>query len=731
VLQSKFNSALISIALAFTLLISALAASYVVPARAQPITLNAVLSPDPFWGYYGGYWDMWYSMQPEFAKIGIDLQLHFVGDMYDVWELMWGPGVPEGGQEGGYPPHGWDTIMMEWWIQPQGMLWNDGIILSKNLINGPLSGYNPFPYLSRASDEFYWGMQTSFDIGTRKAYADAWQVELMHNPPVVNVYYPNIYNIRGAYFEGFDTYVWEQDIRNARINLITVQNLYDDGKLSPTAYTRLHDEKTIIYAASEAWWSYLNLYCDSYTEEEFQSLVFQTLYRMSIDPWPVDGVPVNPADYNVIPWLAASDPIDIGWFTDWDDEQAFRVRVPLREGIKWSDGHLLDAEDIVFTYNDCTLDTSLGASATGDFLPIVKRAEYIGNFTPGSPSYDGTQLDLILYEPYVDLTLILANDWGLSILPSHYFGGVAPLFTSVPNKNLQGPNGAILLPSLGPYKYLDEGTPVGYSWISFEKNPFFFGYNTSIVGSPIWGPYDIDKWIFEYVPEASARLDKLQLHEVDYAEYPTAPVEVFEGFMDNPEFIAKIDMYPSSNPLWFNFNNPALSNRYMRLALAHAIPYPDIFKDVLPSWGIMNPIPGGSFIHPWQYYGGVQLWNSEMDRYTFDLTKAQQYLDMYLYSTDPVNYALGPVGDADFDGSVDLDDLLYWLDEFGNAPYTRQIDWLDPDWYTSYPWPKSGGTVAPGNDIDPDFNNNNLVGAEDYGLWLANFGKEYPYDGAW
>jgi hypothetical protein len=120
-----------------------------------------------------------------------------------------------------------------------------------------------------------------------------------------------------------------------------------------------------------------------------------------------------------------------------------------------------------------------------------------------------------------------------------------------------------------------------------------------------------------------------------------------------------------------------------------------------------------------------------MARYTFDLTKAQQYLDMYLYASDPVDYALGPVGDADFDGSVDLDDLLYWLDEFGNAPYTRQIDWLDPDWYTSYPWPKSGGTVAPGNDIDPDFNNNNLVGAEDYGLWLANFGKEYPYDGAW
>ena len=48
-----------------------------------------------------------------------------------------------------------------------------------------------------------------------------------------------------------------------------------------------------------------------------------------------------------------------------------------------------------------------------------------------------------------------------------------------------------------------------------------------------------------------------------------------------------------------------------------------------------------------------------------------------------------------------------------------------------YPWPKTGGTIAPGNDVDPDFNNNEVAGPEDYGHWFANVGKEYPYPGAW
>jgi hypothetical protein len=449
-------------------------------------------------------------------------------------------------------------------------------------------------------------------------------------------------------------------------------------------------------------------------------------------------VSVDPNDYMVAPNLASASPTDIGWETDWDGEQVYRVRVPLRHGIQWSDGHEMDAQDIVWTYNDIVLDADLGATSAGDFAPVVKRAEYIGNYTPGHASYDPYNLDLIIYEPYVDLELILANDWGLGIMPYHAFGGVPPTLLDPWNKNLDAARDNV--PALGPFKYLAEGSPPSYSTVELVRNDKYFGYNSSVVGSPIWGPYNVSGWIFEYIPEAAQRLANIEIHDSDYGEYPTSPVEVFRGFLGNPNYICYLDYYVATNPIWLNFNNANLSNRYTRLAIAHAVPYADIYKDVLPSYGIENPVPGGCIIHPWQYYGGVQLLNAELELYTYDLAIAQQYFDMAIYAQSGTDHTKGCVGDANFDGIVDLADRWYWGEEYGNAPYTRTLenppesDWLDPDWYSDYPWPISGdistGSVAPGNDIDADFDNNGVTGPADYALWLAAVGNEYPFPGA-
>jgi hypothetical protein len=221
----------------------------------QPyFTLHAI-SPYPGWWLPRDieYLDIWIEIQPELAKIGIDLQLNFLTDSYDIWTLLWSPSVLEGGEDPGAPMMGWDTVMQEWRLQPQGMLWMDKIILSKNLINGPEGGLNTFPYLSNESDSFYWGMQTTFDVNARKAYADAWQEELMHNPPIINIYYPFVYNIRGSYMEGYNEYVWEQDVSHVCINLTRVQELKDAELLSDTAYDRLYNQKTLVFGATEDW----------------------------------------------------------------------------------------------------------------------------------------------------------------------------------------------------------------------------------------------------------------------------------------------------------------------------------------------------------------------------------------------------------------------------------------------------------------------------------------------
>jgi len=729
VFNSKLNKTLISVTLAFVILTSALAASYVItPAKAQPhFTLWAVLNVDPYYGYYGGYHDIFYKLEIELDKIGIDLEIDILPDLYSLWELMWSPSVPEGGQTAGHPPQGgWDITAMEWWMHPQGMLWMDAIILSQNVVNGPAGGVNIFPYLSYENDELYWKMQTTYDVNARKAYADEWQEYLMHNPPIINMYYPNTYDVVGKYIEGYEGTCWFYDLSHMNLNPDTVTTYASE--LGPSAVTRLGTDKTVVYAAGEEWWSYLVTYCDSYTEEQYQTLVSGTLYTPTIDPWPADGVNPPATDRDVRPHLASDIPTDIGYETNQTLDDEYRVRIPLRDNVVWSDDHPFDAEDVVWTINELILDPLKGCTGTGDFAPIVQYATYKNDIYPGEIGYDPLTVDLILYEPYVDLRLILGNYWGAGVLPKHFFGGAPPEWNNVYNQNF---GQAINVPSIGPFKFYDEEPPSGSGDIQFVNNTKYFGYALD------WGPTGIDKMILDYIEDPGTVMNKLRAHEIDFGEYPTAPITAFEAMRDDPSFRVTIGPYVSSNPIWINLNNPDLSNRYVRLALAHTIPYEDIFKNTLPGWGVVDPIPGGTWILPWAVYEDQSLYNTALGRYEYDLTKAQQYLDMYLHSKTGSDYTQGPVGDANFDGKVNLDDLLYWLEEVGNAPLTRGLDqepWWDPSWLSgAYDtiFPKDGGPVSPGNDIDPDFDNSGTVDSEDLALWIANYGKEYPFPGAW
>ena len=713
---------------------SVLAASYVVPVRAQPhFTLYAVLNPDPWPTFYGGYHDFFYELQIEFAKIDIDLQIDILPDMYSLWELMWSPAVPEGGRPGGHPPQGgWDITAVEWSLYPQGMLWMDGLILSKSVINGPARGCNVFPYFNRESDCLYWEMQTSFDAETRQGYAWAWQEELMHNPPMINIYYPHVYHVRGRYIEGYDPTVWWYDTSHLFLNQTTVTQY--ESQLGIGAVNRLRNEKTIVYGVDEEWWSYLVTWCDSRTEELYQNLVSGTLYKSSVDPWPAEGMAPPSQDYILKPWLTSDLPQDIGWETNVTLNDEYRVRIPLREGVVWSDDDQFDAEDVVWTINNLILDPAKGCTATADFKPIMQYAEYKNGIPPGQVGYDPYAVDLILYEPYVDLPLILANSWGSGILPKHFFmaHGGPPEWWSIYNCDFHR---AKEVPVIGPYKFLAETPPSGSADISFEVNTKYFGYDLG------WGPTGIDKIILD-LDDDGFRIQVIR-REYDFSEPWIAPVSTFESMKSDPTLLVYVVPRMASNGVWMNFNNLNLSNRYVRLALAHAIPYKDIFTDTLPGWGAKDPIPGGTFVLPWQYYQGKQLFNEGMERYTYNLTKAQQYLNMWLYSQQAyapqgsAEVALGPVGDANFDGLVDLDDLLYWLEEVGNAPLTRKIEaepWWDPSWLSTYYsniFPKAGGPVSPGNDIDPDFDNSGTVDSADLALWIANYGKEYPFPGAW
>ncbi len=736
--QLKSSKPLATVTLALIMLGSALAAIQVRTVQAQThFTLWASLCPDPFWGYYGGYHDAWYKIQPEWEKMGIDLELYFQGDMYDNWYLIWE--APLGGRPSGKPPGHWDLTSMEWWMHLHGFLWLDAIMLSKYITP---YGANTEPYLRQESDELYWKMQTSLEADVRKAYALEWQRYMMHDPPIINWYYAHVYRFAGSYIQGYDDNLWEQDLSHLRINITDEIRPH----LTDEVIMRLETEKTVIFGADEAWWSYLGIFIDSYTEERYQDLVWGRLYKSTLteEGWSSlaeEAIPA-PEDYTIEPYLASDFPTYMDPFEE-DGEEVVPVWIPLRQGVVWSDGDPFDAQDVKFTY-DLVLDPYVLSTGYGDFAPIVKRVEYCNAsgypVSIDDPDYDPYKIRLVLHDAYADLLQTLMNDWGCCIIPYHALSHISPTHLRGSRENKMFAH-AKDLPSIGPFVFEDEGTPSGYSWISLKNNTNYFGYDLG------WGPYDIERYIFKYVPDATTRFAAIQTHAVDFGEYPTAPVEVYESpeIMGDPTLLVRKALYPASNDVWMNFNNPQLSNRYVRLALAYATPYDAIYAEILPSWGIVDPIPGTTFVLPWSVYtepeaygnDTVRLYNTELIPYSYDLATAQKYLDMWLYSQTgydtPEEYNKGCVGDADFDGIVDLDDLWYWLEEWGNAPLTRQIDWWDTAWSEGiYPWPlASGDSVAPGNDVDADFNNDGNTDGTDFTLWFENWGKEYPFPGAW
>ena len=193
-----------------------------------------------------------------------------------------------------------------------------------------------------------------------------------------------------------------------------------------------------------------------------------------------------------------------------------------------------------------------------------------------------------------------------------------------------------------------------------------------------------------------------------------------EEFMHDPPMIIlyyPVDSAYASIPLWMNLNNPILSNRYVRQSIAHAIPYDTILGTILPGSGVSG-IEGKTPVPPI-----MSEFNTVLEPYEYNITRAQLYMDMWVYSQVGTDYTLGPMGDADFSGYVEMADFVIWAANYG----TTSADW----------------TFPPGCDIDPDFNNDDYVNGilgdvnrdltvddDDLNEWALAYGSA-PGDSNW
>ena len=674
-------------------MLSSLIASAIVTVQApvpEPIIMWAVVTTYPYFGFEGGYHDVLYAILPELQEIGIDLriQMYDAGTVWDlVWEDMWNVSGDADNNPGTYTygVDGWDFWTFENWLFTTGYLWVDCYVYSW-MTPDYLGGANLWHWTNEESDSLYHQAMTTSDPYLHKTLMWDWQEVFIHDPPVVNIYYPELMSATAAYLEGYDPLAAYYDLSELRIN----QTVFDE--IAPSERTN----DTVIYGIVEPLYGWSPLYTFTVTEELVRVLSLDTMYRMSRED--LSGKSGEPF---AKPTVAADYPT---WYDSEDlgyEPGLFVARVPVREGIIWSDGVPCNATDVAFSYN-LLRDTRAGVHAYSEFY-----------FLQETVALNATCVDFICTEPRYDFTTIFSDCWGVGIVPWHQLKDVDPgALSGHPTRSDPKPvsMGGEGLECTGPYvpiawepdlfveywridKYIREKRGVPYEWADHWW------------ADQGWGAELPEKLILKWVPNAADRLLALQSLEIDFCDYPVAPVETWETMADLGTHDVYSYLHPAGNYLTMNLDNVIISNRYVRQAIAHAIPYPTIFNEILPSWGVKTAYPGKTWILPQH-----ETFNTELEPFEYNITVAQMYMNMWRYAQEDTDYTLGPAGDADFSGVVRLDDFILWATNFGTEP----ADW----------------SFLPGNDIDPDFDNSGTVNLDDFIEWAGNYGTYYPFEGA-
>lgn len=330
----------------------------------------------------------------------------------------------------------------------------------------------------------------------------------------------------------------------------------------------------------------------------------------------------------------------------------------IRDGVKWSDGEMLTAADIAFTYNRI-LDGGPEASTWGSYLTGVETVE----------APDATTVVLSLKEPNAVLPLL-----PIPIVPEHIWKGVSE--DAMKSYSAEPENGEPVVGS-GPFR-LVEGT-AGGSTYQFEANPDYWQ------GAP-----NIDRVVFRVFKSEDPAVQALIKGEVDFVEDIT-PLQV-KALQGRPGITAHSGDSPGFDEIAFNTGsvdlktgdpigdpNPAVLDPAFRRALGYALDRDLIIEKAYQGAGQ----PGSTIIPP--AYTGFRWQPPADEAYTFDLDKAGQLLDAAGYTvgddglrTQPDGTPIGELrlfARAESKTSLDVMDYFKeWLGELGIEASVQAVE---------------------------------------------------------
>jgi len=328
----------------------------------------------------------------------------------------------------------------------------------------------------------------------------------------------------------------------------------------------------------------------------------------------------------------------------WDiSDDSLVITFHLREGIMWSDGTPITADDVVFTYNDVILNEDVDCNARdGQLLPddtypvCAKVDDYTVTFTMS-----------VIYRPAL-------NALAFNIMPKH------KLADSVHKLNPAVPVGTFnetwtldtdLTELVGNGPWIVSGYQPNVS-VTLTRNPYYYGYDPAGTQLPYY-----DTIVDTIVTNQDVMMLKFRNGELDVYGLRAEDIAILLPEGARKGFQVKITDAPAYGTVWFMPNQDIglaegtdaekrelFRNVSFREALAHTIDKATMVQNVLnglggPQWSPVSvPSP---FYAGRDFYGGPITENNAVN-FEYDPAKAAGILD-----------DLGVV-DADGDGWRDL-----------------------------------------------------------------------------
>lgn len=257
----------------------------------------------------------------------------------------------------------------------------------------------------------------------------------------------------------------------------------------------------------------------------------------------------------------------------------------LRRDAKWHDGKPLTTDDILFTFSRIQ-DPAAKSSLYYSFRDV--RIEKI----------DDATIRFILpkpFAPFLDLTTV-------QILPEHLWNEIAPENLERAALNLK-PVGS------GQWKFKSfqkdrDGTIRSYTLV---RNDEYFGLKPHL-----------NKLVFKFYPDGDSAIQALKNRNVEGVSF--LPRELRDRLKQDRDLRYYIFNLPQYTAIFFNqLNNPELSSKAVRQALAYAINKDRIVKEVLSGEGVSIHAP---------IIKGFLGYNEHVKQYPYDLQKSSNLLQV-------------------------------------------------------------------------------------------------------